>query len=314
MSQEPAAQGAVGWRRRHPVLARGLLYGAGAVLIALAALALVARGKIDRQDRLDYLAARLDALDTVAAPDRSGDEIGKVLDEVFADPDLPDALRQRALRARAIQRLKQGDAVAACGDLDAAAELAAAPADREAIRLERAQVLISGERAEEALALLDGLAAPTHPALAVWRILLGARALDVLGRGDEAVRALDGGLEALPRPLAHADAIVFSLTPWTPSEAAIQATKSLVDLAPRSLGAGPWLRLLGLAPRDLVAALEAAKALRRGGFEAEANRAWVWAVSLGGGQAPRNALLDPDLAALEKIRVEGLKASGRGGR
>jgi hypothetical protein len=314
VSQEPDALGAVTWRRRHPILARGLLYGTGAILIAAAALALVARGKADRQDRLDYLAARLDALDVLAMSDHTGDEVEKVLDEVFADPDLPDPLRQLALRARSINHLKRSEAKAALADLDAAAALATTDVDRQAIGLERVQVLVSDQRAQEALTGLDGLEPSGHPALAIWRSVLRARALDDLGRRDDAVRALDDGLEALPRPLPDVAPVRFSLTPWTSSGAAVQATRSLVDLAPKPLGPGPWLRLLGLAPRDLVAAQEAAKALRQGGFEVEAARAWAWAVSLNDGRAPEDAASDPDLAALEKNRVEGLKAEVGGGR
>ena len=313
MSLEAESQGAASWRRRHPVLSRSLLYGGGLVLVVLAVFLLVERGKVDRQDRVAYLSARLDTLDVLAATDHTGDELEKALAEIFADPDLPASIRQRALRGRAIHHLKRGDGGAALADLDEAAGLAAADVDRQAIRLERAQALISDDQAQRALEELEG-GTPIHPVLRIWHALLRARALDALDRRDDARRALEGGLESLPRPLPRGEPVVFSLTPWTPSEAAVYATQSLADLTPLFVQAAPWIRLLELAPQDLVAAMEAAKALKRGGHEAEADRAWAWVVALGGGQAPEDAASNPDLADLEKKRVEGLKTDAAGSR
>jgi len=315
VGQEAEATGAAGWRRRYPVLARGILYGAGALLIALAVLLLLERGKVDHQDRLDYLEARLGSLDVLAVNDPTGDQVEKVLDEVFAERNLPARLRQRALRARAFLHLRRDEADAALADLDAAAALIVEPLERAALGLERVQILLVADRGPEAEAALEALTLPAHPVLAIWRGILRAQLLDGQDRPAEAARVLDQALEALERPLPATEPLFVCQTPWTPADAAIHATKALAELR----GGGradprPWQRLLGLAPRDLTAALEAAKALAQGGHGDEAARAWAWAVSLNDGLAPENAASDPDLAALEKKRVEGLKARGGAGR
>lgn len=315
MSEQAETPGANRWRRRHPVLSRGLLYGACALLVALAVGLLQRRQDTDREDRLDYLSARLDALDVLAVNDDTGDEVSKVLDELFAELDLTADLRQRALRARAFNHLKREAWGEALADLGAARALATDPLVAEAIALERAQVLILAGRADEAESELEALPGTAHVALAAWRDIQRAQVLEGRDRRDDAIRLLDEALVALPRPLAAAEAVVIHQTAWTPAAAALQATHALTDLlGPKRPAAAPWVRLLALAPGDLTAAFFAARALQQGGHEAEALRAWTHAVVLNGGRPPPQGASDPDLRALEELRVDFLKPGTGSGR
>ena len=63
---------ALGWRRRHPVLSRTLLY---AVALGLVGGVALLRRERKEEERLDYLVKRLDGLGLVFVQDRTGDTV-----------------------------------------------------------------------------------------------------------------------------------------------------------------------------------------------------------------------------------------------
>jgi hypothetical protein len=286
------------WRKRHRVLSRVLLFGLGALLVAGLVLLYFERKEQDKQDRWDYLEARLAQLDLVLLKDPSGAEVEKILGEEFGDEDLPARLRHGALRAHAAVSGVRGDFDGALVLLTKARHVAPGSVERFATSIEAARVHVEAGRAAMALGLLEDAAPGGQPVLAIWRAIVRAEAHAADGRPGDARSTLNGALDALPRPLPDGPVVTVALSPWTPGAAAHLATRELVD-SPGSKPSGePWRRLLELAPEDFDVAVSVAKAHLDLGFEAEARAAWRRAESLAPAKAAELADNDPTLAGL----------------
>jgi hypothetical protein len=150
-----AAAPSAGWRRRHPVAARLVLYATFAALAATALLLLAKRRKVDEADRQAALIAKLDGMDQTGLLGLAPDQVLKqVREDVLPKANEPDVVRRAHLmEAAALDALKQYDE----SEKVYAAVDAALPAGtpKGPVRVPWANMRISAGRAKQALELLD---------------------------------------------------------------------------------------------------------------------------------------------------------------
>jgi tetratricopeptide (TPR) repeat protein len=301
---------ALGWRRRHPVLSRLLLYATALGVVGGVGLLVLQR---KREDRLDYLVKRLDGLGLVYVQDRTGETVLGVLDREFGDPDLPAFVRQRVDRVRGMVEMRKGRADEAEAAFARAFSNAEDPREREATRVEWAEARALLGRAERALDLLGEAPASQDVTLLLFRAQVRAFALERLGRSPEALGHLEATLAGLAAPLAEGTPLYLGLRPWSEAAAATEATEALARLAPGDEDARVWVRLVALAPRDFRTVSTAALSLAASGQESLALKAWRQARAIDARQAEILASRDPAAGALHH-REELLKAEGAVGR
>jgi tetratricopeptide (TPR) repeat protein len=230
--------GRPGFRARRPWLARFLLYGPGLALVVAGVLLLANRRETDRADRLDYLRARLGSLDLVMAAGGADGNIGaqsvlRVLDEEFADADLPEDLRARALRVRGIAQWRRGDLALADAAFGEALAREASPRSRGGILVEWAETRAHLGSHVEALELLDRPDLPRDGALALLAATTRAYSLAQAGRREEGLQGLKSALAAIPAPPAGTAPDWVAMREWTYEDARAQAEAHL------KAGAGP---------------------------------------------------------------------------
>jgi tetratricopeptide (TPR) repeat protein len=234
----------VGWRRRHPVLARAVLYGLGAVLVGVTVALLLGRKATDRADREQYLAQRLDSFDLVfrvGAPDAPGSPGGwqtvlQGLDEEFSSPDLPAHLRFRALRWRGVAYVQGGNLAAAEEAFARALDLATNPVERGAVFVEWGEARAHLGEPAAAIALLDHAEVRSTELLRTLGDLVRAYALERAGQRE---KALDGLRAAVTRAAADAKepTLWVGSRSWTPADVTEAATLSLQRLGADSVQA-----------------------------------------------------------------------------
>ncbi len=314
--EAPAPAGGGGptsWRRRHPVLARSILYGAGLVLAVVGIQLYLARRALNAADHLAYLEARLDDLDLLAGLPSGAAEIQKVLRSELADPALPPSLRQRALRVEAQLASGSKRPAEALRLLDEARALASAPDARRALLVERSEVLQALGQGDEALRELDLAGAPwPNPTLETLRRLEGAWIRSETGAKDDAARDLDQVLQDVPNPPPDVPPVAIGFGRTSLLQALVKVAGLRARIAPEGADAS-WRRLAALAPGD-YAALEAAA---RGLLEAKdpaAREVWARAKRLDPRQAAAREARDPAFGALASGPQEVLKSDGEGGR
>jgi tetratricopeptide (TPR) repeat protein len=302
----PPAPSPNGWRRRHPVVARLLLYSAFLAVGGLGVGLLLARRGLDREDRLRYLASRLDGLGLVYLQNPDGREALRVLDAEFSDPALPPNLRQRALRLRAVIHAHGGRKDEAERTFREADGIAVGPRDRGALLVEWAEARSQTGDPAGAISLLDRPDAIRDGALGILGAMSRAFAEESRGAREAGANGLEAVLEALPRPLPAGPEDFVATRPWTPAQAATDATALLVRMGGKVPGA--WSRLKSLAPKDFGAQAAAARGLEEAGQHAEAEEAWKAACACDPDEAKGRAAKDRTLGGLETGRGEGLKA------
>jgi len=287
-----------GWRKRHPVVARVLLYGVGLALALLAFWLLTGRRQQDRQDHVAYLWSRLEALPVVLQANADGPEVLKALDSEYADPSLPAPLRARAERLRGVIARNRKDRAG----VDAAYARARTidPAASELSDLEWAQCLVDLGDAVAARQRIPSAPTPRSWAETIWSILVRAQA-DALGGGSTIARAgLGMALDQLPRPLPKERPTWFGLDSWQPSGAALEATRWLL-LDPSGGPAAArvaWMRLGALAGEDIEALLACADGLLGAGEEQGAQAALERARAVDAEFTTRALRTRPGLAGL----------------
>ncbi len=256
------------WRKRHPVLSRAVLYTVGALVVAGIVVALRTRQRVDAQDRLDYLTARLGSLDVVLATGEGPAEVLRVLDDEFSGGDLPPALRQWALRLRA-QALARSDRIDdALGVLEEARAVAVDPVADGALAVETAEILGLADRAAEGLSLLRAESAFGSPVLELRRRQVEAYLLAAQDDEAAAAEVLERALGRLPRPVPTAEEVVIGGSPQALPVVVRLATEQLAGLG--GGGPAPWRRLAALLPDDPDALALAARRLRDLGLGDEA--------------------------------------------
>ncbi len=149
----PAAT--AGWRKRHPVAARVVLYGIGLALALLAFWLLSGREQQDREDHVAYLWSRLETLPVVLQADPYGPEALKVLDAEYADPSLPAALRARVERMRGVIARNCKDRAGVDAAYGRAREIDPAARQLSDLVLTRASADLDADREEAAELVLN---------------------------------------------------------------------------------------------------------------------------------------------------------------
>jgi tetratricopeptide (TPR) repeat protein len=286
------------WRKRHPVLARAVLYGAGLALGGLALWLLAGRRAQDAEDRLLFLWKRLETLPIVVQADPDGAEALKVLDAEYADPALPAALRARAERMRGIIARNRKDRAAVDAAFDKA--LALDPAVADATRIEWALCLADLKDGSAAMKPLLA-ARPTSLTLALWLELAVAQAeaayeMPPEGAGLGRVALLTKA----PTPLPSEAPVWLGLTEWTPAGVALETTRwKVLGVDPASeFATGCWRRLAELAPHDFEALVAATEGLLAGQDLEGARALWKLAQSADPGAAGKALALRAALAPL----------------
>jgi hypothetical protein len=306
---------ALGWRRRHPVLSRLLLYVAAAALLGVVAVLATRRSEQNREDHLTYLRKRLDGLGLVYVQDRTGNAVLQTLDREFAEPDLPADIRQRVLRVRGFVHMRQQRLAPAEEAFEAAWAIVEDPTEREALRVEWAEARAMLGDPEGAVTLLDEAPPTEYEGLAIFRALVRTFASGRHGSGQRAqVVMLDDALASLPQPLPDRDTFHMGLRDWSGAMAATDATMTLAQLMGERRAKAAWERLQALAPDSFRAQAEAARGLAAGRWWMSAAAAWRRAVALDPHQAELYADQDPRLARLTGKGEETLQAQAGGGR
>jgi hypothetical protein len=261
-----------GWRKRHPVLARVVLY---AVLLGV----LVIPAVLWVQARERYLWARVEQVSVEVELDHTGARALASLDKEFVEwgflpnPALSDPLRARAERMRGVLARLRGDRAEVDRAFQHARELDPSPASAAAIDLEWARcVLDMGDRIR-ALVILQGPRS-TDLTLALLHDLLLAQATPSTVVDDPERRRLDGPLGGTPLP--PGPEVWYLLAPWRPAMVALEATRWLAEGLPAGSPVLPrlWRRLLELAPADPEILLQTTEALLAAGDTASARSAW----------------------------------------
>jgi len=292
------------WHKRHPLLSRSLLYGAGVGLAAALLFSLVGRSQEDAARRREALDAELDLLEVVHAMDPSGDLVLKLLDEKFSGDELTTHQRGRALRWRALALRKKKDREGVEAAFQAAEALDLEPLERAALHLEWAEARIAAPDLRGAQALLPaGRLLQDHPTLLLLRALLSAQIQAGLHSPKEGRTELDEILSGLPQPLDPEREVYVGGRPWLASQAATVATEFLAQ-GPEERGqgqrAGLWRRLHLLAPLDFDAQVACARAFLGEGLTAEARQAFAVARALDPALAQAEVRRDPQLGSLQK--------------
>ncbi|MFM8979692.1 MAG: hypothetical protein ACKOSS_04425 [Planctomycetia bacterium] len=291
------------WRKRHPHRARLLLYG---LLLGV----LLASAWLWRDARQRYLWARLEQVSVLLAMDASGASARQVLDDEFRAYGALEALLQdRDLRARE-QRMRAVIAflVQDRATMEQAFTRAAAldPGHARLTAVERASCLVRLGDAEAASAALPQ---PLHVAgegwaQTIWALLVHAQAQDIRGGGAASRAALAAALASLPRPLPQEAPMWLGLAPFTPSGAALEATRWLVSGpdpasdARRTEVRALWRQLAAVAGGDVEVLLAAAAELEALGDLAAARAALERASALDPGGVERALQSQPRLEAL----------------
>lgn len=298
------------WRKRHPVLARSLLYGLGLGLAALGLWLWLGRRAVDAADRLDYLRARVDTLTVVLQADPDGAEVLRVLDAELADPGLPADLRARSLRLRGIVARNRKDAAGLQAAYGEARRLLGSTPEAQVVALEWALCRVDLGDVRGARTLLDEsvASAATLPAgqggasFALWQTFLAAQVRAAEGAADAARIALHSTLDRLEAPLpAQGARLWLGLRDWAPADVVAEMSLWLAAaLPPGSPAAVPiWKRLSLLGAHALDAQLIAAEGLARAGDAEGARVAWRQALALDASAARRGAERNPTLRALD---------------
>lgn len=285
------------WRKRHPVLARVVLFGVGAGLVGTLLLQQERRREQDAQDRDQARRARLENLVVDYATDPSGATLLKALDEEFPPESVPAHLRALVLRWRGLALAARGDAEACDRAYSLAAMEDHSRRDAGALFVEWARARLELGDAEGALFLLDRPQIVNTGPLGLVTATVRARARTRLGHGVEAQAQLERLLAELPVPLPLEPQDWICPIQWSWSDAATTATEELAALRrPEPLSAAQWERLAAQAPQHFEAQWKAALALEALGAAEPADRAWSRAVSL-----------DPEFAAALLKREAGLR-------
>lgn len=298
------------WRKRHPVLARLLLYGLGLGLCALLLWLLLGRRAVDAEDRLDYLRARLETLTVVLQADAQGAEVLKVLDAEYGAPDLAPDVRSRALRLRGIVARNRKDAAGMNASYAEARRLLSRTPLVRVIETEWALCRVDLGDAAGARSLLGEsvqgpLALPASEggmALALWQTFLSAQVRAAEGDGDGARTALHVVLDGLVPPLpSDGPGLWLGLRSWQGADVAVEMSRWLAAGLPSgSPAAKPiWIRLSKLGANSLDAQLLAAEGLALAGDRASARVAWKRALELNAPGARLGSERNPTLKGLD---------------
>ena len=272
----PAPDGTLGWRKRHPVLARVLLYGLGLALAGAGVWFWRCRCEQDDADRVKYLWARLETLPVVLQADPDGAEAGRVLDAEFSDPDLPDDLEARAQRLRGIVARLRGDARAMDAAFFRARNLDVSAQAVEAVTLEWAQCRIDVKDLDGARQLLMA-PPPQHPVLGLWRPVIQAHLLEAAGKGEEGRIHLVTLIDKLPKPLPRVPTAWFLLNEWRFEDVLVEAVRWLVAGLPEGSpqGASLWQRVPEFSPQDVRSLVAAAEGVLAAGDKIGARGLWA---------------------------------------
>jgi tetratricopeptide (TPR) repeat protein len=288
------------WRKRHPVLARAVLYGLGLAVGGLLFWLLVLRGETDRQDRHEALRAELDQLAVVLQADPQGTVLLRALEDRYSDPSLPLDVRQRAARWRGYALHLAGRADESNRAYATTAMLDLPRREMGALYLEWARCRLERGEADEALFLLDRPVIVGTGPLGLLGATIRARArVQEGGSATEAARGLLWRLEEASR--APRDGQVDWVCPveWRLEEAAVTAAEEVASL----LGAAeaspePWRLLARIAPDHFEAQWKCARAFHGLGLKAEAREALGRARRIDSRELQALARREPALAAL----------------
>ncbi len=269
------------WRKRHPILARVLLFGIGAALVGTLLVQQERRREQDVEDRDQARRARLENLVVDYATDPSGTTLLKALEEEFPLESVPAHLRALVLRWRGLALAARGDAEACDRAYSLAAMEDHSRRDAGALFVEWARARLELGDAEGALFLLDRPQIVNTGPLGLVTATVRARTRTKLGYGVEAQAQLERLLGELPVPLAAEPRDWICPIEWSWADAATTATEELAALRrPEPLAAEHWERLAAQAPGHFEAQWKAALALHAQGVGEPADRAWSRAVAL----------------------------------
>lgn len=307
--QGPTSEGpspAGGWRKRHPVASRLLLYGLGLALFAGLFFAWNRRRAEDADAVLRAERMKLENL--VLLLPRGGDSASmkaraevylNILDTEYAIEAqhaslLPLRARMRALGLRAAGRHEEAAALLVGLDAEAL------PSDEQvALGLERVEARLDASQGEAALADVRSLAGllRDRPVAALLARSLEARALEAAGDREGAAALLAQARLDLGASLPAVPKLSLAGHDWSLGEALVSAVR-----AESAWGAdpqAPWLHVLAVAGDDARLVLEAAAALARLGAS-EAGEALERGARLDETLALSFAQSEPALAALPR--------------
>lgn len=292
------------WRKRHPVLSRSILYALGIGLATLLAVLYLSRKEEDAASALDALRGQLNDLSLVLALDPDGTQVLRILDEKFADPELPVDMQGRALRWRALAHRRGGRHTEAEAALQAASALDLPARERLALAVEWAEARSEAGDLTGAMKVLPPVEQAIDGPLGMLRDVVFARVHFLLKADNAATRRLAGALGRFDEPLPDGPEDYVGGRPWTPSQVATVMSEMLVN-TPRERQPDPrgdariWGRLERIAPRDFdaqVAATRGYLALER---RQDALRCWQRAEALEPAQAATLLRSDSVLARLK---------------
>jgi len=303
------------WRKRHPLLARTLLYGAGLGLAALLLVLLVDRQADDERTRILALQAELDGLSLMIAMDKTGDSVLAKLDEKFTDPELPLVTRGRALRWRAMawrrkamtassEEERAGAIVEVEKALTACEALDLAPAERVALHLEWAEARLERPDVRGGETILPAASELHQMPHALLYTLLRAQGMRLDDRGPASVELVRTALLGLEGPLDTETQTYVGGRTWTAVQVAVELANYLTRVGEPAGARAAWNRLRAAAPRDFETQASAARGLARGNAGDDALSAWRAAQALDARLAAIEAARDPVLGRLEERRAD----------
>ena len=264
------------WRKRHPVLSRVLLFGLGAVLIALLVVPYLERKKDDARTELE---GKLTAMEVGLFLGGGPRAVLQQVETDFLEPDdVPADLKARALRFAALAKKRMG----AEGGFDsqavqvAFAQAHAAAKDPDAQRgllLEAAEAHLEVREFDEARTFLtNDLLQDAGPTWTLFREVFVAKTEADADPGAAAAR-LD---EALSAALgtgdagARAEPVFVGARTWNLAQVAVYATDQRIVLARgenEDVVRSFWSRLAPLAVSDGGSAVLCAAGLLATGDE-----------------------------------------------
>ena len=287
------------WRKRHPVLARAILYTCGLALGLGLYLALQERKKDDRAYQVDVDILTLEALSVTQATDPSGRSLEKALDRDFSGRTLPDHVASREARWRAIAYRAQGRFKKAEEALDRAAGLTTDRSCRDAIAIERAYVRLAAKDAQGALDVLGprSLRPVTDP-LHALDVIVRSSAHRLAGRSAEALDVLNAFVESTPETLQRKPTRRAGGIEWTSVGAAAIVFETLAGQVSEDRSLELWTSIHKRAGSDYQTQYACTKAFLAADKRELAAKAWVIARTSSPTEAAKAERADSILASL----------------
>ncbi len=266
------------WRKRHPVLARAILYSLGIALGLGLYLMLEARKKSDAAHAIEVDSKFLENMPLLLAKDPTGRKLEFVIDEEFEGREVADHIGSRVERWRAIAFRSQKRYADAESALDRARALTSDAACLDAIALERAYVRLAEGDFERALdALGQPSLRPVTDPLNGLELVVRAGVLEKLGQRADAERALRSFVDATPDTLKRRPVRRAGGREWTSRGTIAIVFETLANFVSPSESLDIWKSLHKRAGRDYNVQLSCTRAFLKRGKQHLAERSWTLA-------------------------------------